>query len=254
VIAAWPAPPVVIWHDVECGAYRADLPLWRELAAQAPGPVLDHRAQARVLDVGAGTGRVALDLARAGFAVTALDREPARLDALAERAAAAGLSVDTVLADAQAFDLGAARFELVAVPMQTIQLLPDRPAFLRAARRHLATGGLVALATADELEGFAEDTAPGLPAPDVSERDGWRFASQPVGVAELGDRARIERVRRACSPAGEETIERDVIELEAVPPAVLHAEGAAAGLRPEPERAIPATREHVGSRVVLLRG
>ena len=55
-----------IWHDIECGAYTADLPLWEELAAGGT-----------VLDVGAGTGRVALRLARAGCAVTALDRDPA---------------------------------------------------------------------------------------------------------------------------------------------------------------------------------
>ena len=65
--------PLVAWHDVECGGYRADLPLWRELARAEAGPVLD---------VGAGTGRVALDLARAGHSVTALDREPELLDAL----------------------------------------------------------------------------------------------------------------------------------------------------------------------------
>jgi len=34
-----------IWHDIECGAYTADLPLWEELAGGG-----------RVLDVGAGTG------------------------------------------------------------------------------------------------------------------------------------------------------------------------------------------------------
>jgi diacylglycerol kinase family enzyme len=31
----------VLWHDIECGRYAQDLPLWRELAAQAGGPVLD---------------------------------------------------------------------------------------------------------------------------------------------------------------------------------------------------------------------
>jgi SAM-dependent methyltransferase len=46
-----------------------------------------------VLDVGAGTGRVALDLARQGVDVVALDREAVLLEALAARAAAAGLRV-----------------------------------------------------------------------------------------------------------------------------------------------------------------
>ena len=42
-----PEPELVVWHDLECGGYDADLPLWRELAADADGPVLD---------LGAGTG------------------------------------------------------------------------------------------------------------------------------------------------------------------------------------------------------
>jgi 2-polyprenyl-3-methyl-5-hydroxy-6-metoxy-1,4-benzoquinol methylase len=59
-----PISPSVMWHDVECGTYTADLPLWRRLARETGG---------RVLDIGAGTGRVALDLTRAGARVTALD-------------------------------------------------------------------------------------------------------------------------------------------------------------------------------------
>ena len=47
----------VIWHDLECGGYAEDLALWRELAMRHGGPVLD---------VGAGTGRTAIMLARAG--------------------------------------------------------------------------------------------------------------------------------------------------------------------------------------------
>ena len=66
----------VVWHDVECGRYDADLTLWIELAREAGGPVLD---------VGAGTGRVALPLARAGHEVTALDRDAELLAAEAER-------------------------------------------------------------------------------------------------------------------------------------------------------------------------
>jgi 2-polyprenyl-3-methyl-5-hydroxy-6-metoxy-1,4-benzoquinol methylase len=78
---------VVIWHELECGRYRADLDLWRELAGAARGPVLE---------IGAGCGRVALKLARAGHEVTALDRDAQLLAAL--RQAAGGLAVQTVCA------------------------------------------------------------------------------------------------------------------------------------------------------------
>jgi SAM-dependent methyltransferase len=237
----------VDWHDVECGAYRADLPLWRELARAEGGAVLD---------VGAGTGRVALDLARRGHDVTALDRDPELLAALRERAGLAGLSVPTVVADAAGFDLAGRRFGLVAVPMQTIQLLGDAPAragFLASARRHLVPGGLVALAIAEDLEVF-EDAAAELPLPDVGERDGWRFSSHPVAVRERGAHVRLERIRQTIAPDGTRSAEADAIELARLSAAGLAAEGQAAGLRPEPARTIPATDAHLGARVVLLRG
>jgi SAM-dependent methyltransferase len=231
----------VIWHDVECGGYAADLPLWRELAA------------GWVLDVGAGTGRVALDLARAGHPVTAIDRDPALLAELAARAR--GLPIDTLVADAAAFDAGKGAYGLVAVPMQTIQLLPGataRAGFFASARRAVAPGGLVALAIADALEDF--DEAAEMPAPDVGEHDGWRFVSQPTAVREVDGGVRIERLREVIAPGGERTAEEDVVVLAAVSAAELAAEGAAAGLRPLPTRRIAPTDEHVGSEVVVLRG
>jgi SAM-dependent methyltransferase len=238
-----PFSPLVVWHDVECGRYGADLPLWRELAAAAGGPVLD---------VGAGTGRVALDLARHGFAVTALDREPDLLAALKARAESAALRIETVTADAQDFALGR-RFPLIAVPMQTVQLLPDRPAFLRAARAHLAPGGLLALAITAVMEDFGE--LPGeLPAPDVGRVDAYQFASQPIAVRALPAATRIERLRRTLAPDGSVTEEEDVIELARLTVEQLEEEGRAAGLSPEPTRVIAETIEHVGSEVVMLRG
>jgi SAM-dependent methyltransferase len=235
---------VVTWHDLECGGYAADLPLWRELAEQEPGPILD---------VGAGTGRVALDLAARGHDVTALDADPALLAALRERADVQGLTVGTVCADAQGFALGAARFGLILVPMQTIQLLGDRPAFLAAARRHLAPGGLLAAALADAMDGWEAGNLT-LPAPDVAVRDGWHYASQPVAVREGADRTTIERIRTTLAPDGARTAEPDAIALLHLDPDALHAEGEAAGLAPEPPRRIDETEEHVGSEVVLLRG
>jgi SAM-dependent methyltransferase len=200
--AAFPA--VVVWHDVECGGYDADLPLWRELASAT-------RSAGPVLEVGAGTGRVALDLARRGFEVTALDRDGELLAELAARAAAEGLRIATAQADAEGFDLGAARFGLVVAPMQVVQLLADRAAFLRAARRHLAGGGLVAMAISAALESFEPEADAGLPSPDRGARGDWRFLSQPVAVRELGDRVRIERVRVAISPDGRREGSEDTI-------------------------------------------
>jgi SAM-dependent methyltransferase len=231
----------IAWHDAECGSYTADLPLWEELAAAAGGPVLD---------VGAGTGRVALHLARAGFPVTALDIDGELLAELERRADDAGVRVPTIVAGATDFD--ASGFALVAVPMQTIQLLGDRAAFLECARRALVPGGLVALAIATELETF--EGGGHLPDPDVLLRDGLRFVSQPTAVRAVPGATRIERVRQTIGPHGERDSAPDAIELAVLTVEALEAEGAAAGLRPEPARTIAATEDHVGSEVVLLRG
>ena len=234
-----PFSPLVVWHDVECGRYAADLALWRELAAREPGPVLD---------VGAGTGRVSLGLARAGHDVTALDVEPELLDALRDRAGA--LPVTAVAADARDFALDR-RFGLIIVPMQTIQLLDARDGFLAAAHRHLRPGGLLAIAITAAMEDFGELEE--LPEPDRGAVADWRFASQPTAVRALPAATRIERIRRTFAPDGAVLEEDDVIELAHLTVDALEAEGRAAGLEPEPARSIPATEEHVGSEVVLLR-
>jgi SAM-dependent methyltransferase len=229
----------VIWHDVECGAYAADLPLWRHLASEAGGPVLD---------VGAGTGRVALDLARAGHEVTALDIDGELLRELERRAD--GLPVRTVVADAADFDAG--EFALVLVPMQTIQLVPQRHGFFASARRAVGAGGLVALAITERLEPFEAEVE--LPAPDTGEADGWRFLSQPTAVRVLPGAMRIERLRHTIGPDGERTTEPNVIELAAVTAEGMLEEGEAAGLRRHATLHVAPTPEHVGSEVVVLRG
>ena len=234
----------VIWHDIECGGYDLDLPLWRELADREGSPVLD---------VGAGTGRVALDLARRGHEVVALDRDPALLDALRERGA--GLSVSTVAADARDFALDR-RFALVIVPMQTLQLLggpAGRARFLDCARAHLTGGGLLAVALADALDAFDEDHDQ-PPVPDLREVGGVVYASRPVAVRDLGDRAAIERVREIVARDGTRTVSDDVIELDRVDADALAIEAAAFGLRAQAPRRVPATLEYVGSTVAMLRG
>jgi SAM-dependent methyltransferase len=232
-----------IWHDIECGGYVEDLPLWRSLADRYGGPILD---------VGAGTGRVTLDLAGAGYAVTALDLCDELLAVLRERAA--GLEVTTVAADARSFSLGT-RFPLCLVPMQTIQLLggsDGRSSFLHSAREHLTAGGVVAIALADELELFeVDDTALG-PLPDIKEVDGVVYSSRPTAVRARDGKFVLERVRETVTVDGRLSSEPDVIALDRLDPDTLEREGAACGLRPQRRLQIAQTDDYVGSTVVVL--
>ena len=232
----------MLWHDLECGAYDEDLALWRRLAGQSAGPVLD---------VGAGTGRVSIDLAVRGVAVVALDANGSLLEALGQRAV--GLGIETVVADAREFDLGR-RFSLVLVPMQTLQLLggsSGRAAFLRRARDHLEPGGLLAAALADATDCFDEERdAP--PPPDAVEIAGVRYASHLLTVVEEGGRAAIHRRRDIIGPRGYETAEA-VVWLDRVTADQVAAEAAELGFLTEPHLVIPQTDDYLGSTVVVVR-
>jgi len=236
----------VIWHDVECGHYDADVALWRELAAAARGPILD---------IGAGTGRVTLDLARRGHDVVALDLDPALLTELERRARAEGLDVRTVVADAADFTLEQRGFALIIAPMQTVQLLgpAGRLGFLRCARMHVAPGGHVAIAIVEAMEAF-DDTDDALPLPDQLLIDGTLYFSQPVALRDHGASVVIERVRKIVTTAGHCHASDDILRLDRVAHAQVEAESRAAGLWVLPGRDIGQTEGYVGTTVVMLRG
>jgi SAM-dependent methyltransferase len=234
----------VIWHDVECGGYAQDVSLWRSLAADRGDPVLD---------VGAGTGRIALDLARHGHEVVALDHDPALIAELTRRAV--GLRVTAIAADARDFDLGR-QFALCIVPMQTIQLLggsEGRGAFLECARRHLEEGALLAVAIAPELELFEVVDGDLLPLPDIREVDGVVYSSLPTAVRADRKGFLLERRRERISASGSRSVEQDVIRLDRLTGGELESEARAAGLQPAGRAAVAATDDYVGSEVVLLR-
>jgi len=236
----------VIWHELECGSYGEDLELWRGLARAYGGPVLD---------VGAGTGRVTLDLARHGHTVTAMDLDG---DLLARLAADAVdfPDVSTVTADARGFALPRT-FALCIVPMQTIQLLGgsrQRRAFLACAAGQLRPGGGLAIAIADELELFDEaDDLVIAPLPDVCERDGIVYCSRPTAIRERDGGFVLERRRETITAGGELTVELDAVALDSLSVETLEREGAEAGLEPSGRALIPATDDYVSSVVVMFR-
>jgi SAM-dependent methyltransferase len=244
---------VVIWHDVECASYVEDLPLWRSLAASYGDPVLD---------VGAGTGRVTLDLARAGYRVTAIDRDPELIAALGARLGGiseiVGVSsqalVTTAVADARDFDLGET-FPLIVVPMQTIQLLGGaerRAAFVRCAQRHLASGGVLAVAIAEVLDLYEVVDGILMPLPDIREYDGTVYSSQPTAVRADGRGFVLERRREIITPSGERTVEENSIRLDRLTVRGFEREGRAAGFTALGREHVPETHDYSGSEVVIL--
>lgn len=236
----------VIWHDVENGSYQADLPLWRDLAVAAGGPILE---------AGCGTGRVALDLAARGHHLLGIDIEPVLVAAFCERAVKRGLETHAEADDIRNLDV-AGEFSLVMVPMQAIQLLDgadERRAALESMRGVLAPRGIVALAI---VEGDLGANAPGFhlgrPLPDVNEVGDWFYSSLPIELREEAGHIVISRLRQVVAPDGDLTEERHDLSLTVLDADSLEREAAAAGLAPAGRREIGSTDAHVGSRVVLL--
>ena len=109
-----------------------DAAFYLALARECGGPVLE---------LGCGTGRVLLPIARAGILCTGLDRSEAMLDALRAKAPPANLNL--VRGRMQDFDLGDARFALVTAPFRAFQHLyavEDQLAFGRTDQQDDAGG------------------------------------------------------------------------------------------------------------------
>ncbi len=110
-----------------------DLAFYRALAHEGGGPVLE---------LGCGTGRVLLEIAKLGFPCTGLDASQHMLARL--RAKSEFPNLRLVRAPMQDFDLPGERFGLVFSAFRAFQHLytvEDQLACLACVRRHLAPGG-----------------------------------------------------------------------------------------------------------------
>jgi SAM-dependent methyltransferase len=229
-----------IWHDVECGAYAADLCVWSELADRCGDPVLE---------LGAGTGRLAIHLARRGHRVIGLDNDPELIAAQRERAA--GLPVTPLLADARGFELPEP-VALAIAPMQLLQMLADRAerlACLDSIAAQLLPGGRLAAAM---VEGMPEPEEGEPLLPDVREVDGWVYSSLPLEAVVGPEHIVVHRLRQRVAPTGELTDMPDSVTICTLTADELEAEAAEVGLVAIERLYIDPTEDHVGSTVVVL--
>lgn len=131
---------------------RRDVPFWTRLASAAPGPVLE---------LGCGTGRVALPLARAGVDLVGIDRSEAMLDRArrrARRSVGAG-RLRLIRGDIRHLPFPGRRFPLVLAPYGILQSLlreRDLAATLDAVARVTTRGGTFGLELVADLPSWEE--------------------------------------------------------------------------------------------------
>ena len=131
--------PIADVYDAWCLEVQEDIGFYVGMAVGTTTPVVE---------LAAGTGRIAVPIAQAGFEVVAVDRSPAMLDHLTARAAAEGVAerIDVREGDLLAPGLDGA-FDRVLIPFRSLLHLRDdaeRLTALRAARALLAPEGYLA--------------------------------------------------------------------------------------------------------------
>ncbi len=121
---------------------RTDIEFYVELARKSGGPVLE---------LGCGTGRVLLPMARAGIDIVGLDLSPYMLDVCRKKVArepdAVQDRIRLIQGDMRSFDLEGP-FALITIPFRGFQHLlevEDQIACLNTVRQHLAPRGVFIL-------------------------------------------------------------------------------------------------------------
>lgn len=109
-------------------------------------PLLGRVAGKEILDIGAGTGRLAIQLAKAGALVTALDVSSSMLDKLKQKALG---KIKLVVGDAENLPFADNSFDLVVAAFLIVHLKDPRY-FLDQAYRALKDGGRLLLTNVNQ--------------------------------------------------------------------------------------------------------
>jgi SAM-dependent methyltransferase len=226
------------FYDLDLREDPGDLDLYLALAAREAGPVLE---------LGVGTGRLAVPLAAAGHAVTGVDHDAAMLARAAARWQARPArttrtgrgSLELVEADLLEVQLGA-RFGLALLALNSLFLMATyerQVAAVQALARHLRPDGLavvdVWLPSADELSAYDARVALEWLRPD---EEGTHQVAK-LGSARLDTSAATVSLTTLYDrwPTGGGPVERTARtdDLRLVTAAELRAMAQAAGLRVE---------------------
>lgn len=128
----------LLYDSVPLYGARQDIGFYVQEAAAGRGPILE---------LGCGTGRILLPIARAGRAIVGVDDSRQMLARCREKLAAEPEQIRARVTlheqDVRSFDVGAA-YPLIIAPFRVFQQLTtvdDQLAFLAAVLRHLAPGG-----------------------------------------------------------------------------------------------------------------
>jgi SAM-dependent methyltransferase len=197
------------YYDLENADFTEDLDFWLELAEEHGGPVLE---------LGCGTGRVLLNLARRGHAVTGVDNAPemlARLESKLNAASHRHLAQPPVLLQASmdVFETPT-RFQLALMPFNTFMHLmtPEaQMAALARIRQHLVAGATLALDVTNPGEAYsAQETGLTL---ERTFADGDRTVQQFASVAldRAAQLARITWLYDSTAPDG--VMQRTIVPL-----------------------------------------
>lgn len=194
----------LLYDSVPLYATRSDVKFYVEEAARVDGPILE---------LGCGTGRILIPMARAGSTVVGLDGSEQMLSRCRANLLGEPESLRACVAlhhgDVRSFDIGE-KFALVIAPFRVLQHLTtidDQLRCLDAVARHLAPGGrfifdvfnpnFAALVSVDGME--REDT------PEQSLPDGrsFRRAARVSRVRWVEQISEIELIYYVASAPGE---------------------------------------------------